>query len=961
MKKFMFAAMAIFAVFALIGCGGGGEDPAPYVPPYVPPVVTPEYVDITFNANATSVDELDADVGNMPTSPLKIEEGTTLPAALFTDAGYPTLADYEFVAWYTDADYMDGDRIFDTDKFYEDAALFARWVEEGTEFFDVTFNYNYAGANPATHTEEFVEGDPLEYPAVRVGYRLEGWYTEAVCTTAAPATVTATGTYYAKWIQTFEITFVLSGGSYGDDTDDVVYTFDKDEQLTLPVTNPSKAGNTFKGWFTAATGGTQVTAGGTVTANATYYAQWEVSEADEALTIVPPVKTAYVQGDIFTISATTNTENAINWSIQPTSTTITVNPASGASTTVSIANNANTGPYTVRATLANVTPPVSKTWAFSVDYAMSGPAIEGGKDNIANAQFTAAPGAKVIWSLADWIAKEEEDNNGDWGEVVYDRDPDSVNDQGANTYVGLGNFQESQGPFMQAGNPVTNILNGGINVTDRRFNNYDMPDLRFSHVNLGTAQAMILTDFEYQITFTGVVLSETAVSDNPRFGGNGSPYTSSPETTVGTLGAAPYQVFKAVMVTTQDYAWTGTRLYLGPETVSASAPGPDIRITGIWIEELRAYPDCECTGCPLNGESISTAKAQNKKCDSAICEKVCKHNCAICKTIGVTFILPTDDLGTAYVVPTAPGANSFYLDLNESTEQYDVTNGGNAGGKDRPIIEKSANSVKYTFSITDQQLWIKLTTAQKDAIEAAGAGNAKIQMVATMFDPIAETASTVTTRAGFGGQVGSAWNYSNLVASPHTSGDVVIAAGDAANTTGAAYYIFQFRGAAPAVAELTIYAIRVVCEEEEYTVPADDGTAFFIDLNANEKQFFNPGGGSAHSRQAILTTSANEVSVLTTENSMLWFPLTQAQTDALAVANKKVVVTVDGTTPAAFAWVIGDQLTSSWNSAGWVTAPDSDPVSANVDNTRASKFFAIRLGGAGEATITSIKVDIQNQ
>ena len=40
----------------------------------------------------------------------------------------------------------------------------------------------------------------------------------------------------------------------------------------LPI--PARSGWTFNGWFTAASGGTQISAATVITANATYYAHW---------------------------------------------------------------------------------------------------------------------------------------------------------------------------------------------------------------------------------------------------------------------------------------------------------------------------------------------------------------------------------------------------------------------------------------------------------------------------------------------------------------------------------------------------------------------------------------------------------------------------------------------------------------------------------------------------------------
>lgn len=80
------------------------------------------------------------------------------------------------------------------------------------------------------------------------------------------------GTLYAKWtIIISTVTFNANGGSVTTVSKEVTYGL---TYGTLPT--PTRTGYTFNGWFTAATGGTQVTESTivTITAAQTLYAQW---------------------------------------------------------------------------------------------------------------------------------------------------------------------------------------------------------------------------------------------------------------------------------------------------------------------------------------------------------------------------------------------------------------------------------------------------------------------------------------------------------------------------------------------------------------------------------------------------------------------------------------------------------------------------------------------------------------
>ena len=303
------------------------------------------------------------------------------------------------------------------------------------------------------------------------------------------------------------------------------------------------------------------------------------------------------------------------------------------------------------------------TYAIKYSEAGTGPE-EGGKDAMVNADF-ARTGTKV-WSMADWVE--------------------------GRSYIGA--------PIIQSGSPATEIVNGGINITNRGID-YDTIDIKL----IGTygVPGVVLTDSKYKVTVYGIVLLENSGA-TPQFGNDGSPYGD-----VGypaMLSDEAYPVFKLVLEETPwNLAATGLRVMFG-----AGNTDP-VRITLIEVEEVGQHPACECTGCGLNGWRIGEVGPHGYFC--TICDGVnCPHDCYVCKRVGVYYMPPTEDTSIAYIVPTA-GENEFYLDLNDCIHFYQPNN--ETFG--RPIVRSSANSVTYTFNYSDQILWIKLNPAQIQALD----------------------------------------------------------------------------------------------------------------------------------------------------------------------------------------------------------------------------------------------------
>jgi uncharacterized repeat protein (TIGR02543 family) len=172
--------------------------------------------------------------------------------------------------------------------------------------YTVTFDKNGGDteASPATKTVAYpaTTVGTLPTPPARAGYGFAGWATEAAGGTAFTAStkVTANITVYAQWGEPCTVTFDKNGGDTEANPAEKIVAIGT-AAGTLPAP-PTRAGCTFTGWRTAASGGDAFTSSTKVTANITVYAQWMCTvtfdknggdtEADPAIkTIVLPATT----------------------------------------------------------------------------------------------------------------------------------------------------------------------------------------------------------------------------------------------------------------------------------------------------------------------------------------------------------------------------------------------------------------------------------------------------------------------------------------------------------------------------------------------------------------------------------------------------------------------------------------------------------------------------------------------
>lgn len=194
---------------------------------------------------------------------------------------------YVLEGWYTSAT-GSGERVLRTDTYslLGNQSLYARW-NEGE--YTVTFDSNGGSTPNRTRTVTYgktygdTEGGFPDDP-VREGYTFVGWYTSQtggnLVTSETTVTATSNHVLYARWsANQITVTFNSNGGSNPNPPSKVVTV--GQQYGSLP--SVSRSGYNFDGWYTASSGGTQITtstvvgSGNLPAASHTLYAQWSQS------------------------------------------------------------------------------------------------------------------------------------------------------------------------------------------------------------------------------------------------------------------------------------------------------------------------------------------------------------------------------------------------------------------------------------------------------------------------------------------------------------------------------------------------------------------------------------------------------------------------------------------------------------------------------------------------------------
>jgi uncharacterized repeat protein (TIGR02543 family) len=222
---------------------------------------TADTITVTFNAN-----------GGSPSDPPSKNVTFGQP---YDELATTSRTGYNFAGWFTAE--IGGTQVTSTTEVTTttDHTLYAQWT---ANTITVTFNAN-GGSPPDPPSEEVTFGQPYGELATtsRTGYNFAGWFTAEIggtqVTSTTEVTTTTDHTLYAQWTaDTITVTFNANGGSPSDPpSKNVTFGQPYDELATT-----SRTGYSFDGWFTAASGGTQVTADTVVTTatDHTLYAQW---------------------------------------------------------------------------------------------------------------------------------------------------------------------------------------------------------------------------------------------------------------------------------------------------------------------------------------------------------------------------------------------------------------------------------------------------------------------------------------------------------------------------------------------------------------------------------------------------------------------------------------------------------------------------------------------------------------
>jgi len=215
-----------------------------------------------------------------------VDYGTTV-----SEPAEPTRTGYSFAGWFTAA--TEGTEVSFPYTVTDAVTLYAQWdVRE----YAVTFEPGNGDA-ATTVTADYGTTVNEPYVPTRAGHSFGGWYTEESGgdQVMLPYTVEGDVTLYARWeINSYVVTFEPVNGDASTEQ-----TADFESTISAPA-DPARASYEFAGWFTAQTGGTEVTFPYTVTHHTTLYAQWErVAASFAAPDRVAPGSTVSISGENF--------------------------------------------------------------------------------------------------------------------------------------------------------------------------------------------------------------------------------------------------------------------------------------------------------------------------------------------------------------------------------------------------------------------------------------------------------------------------------------------------------------------------------------------------------------------------------------------------------------------------------------------------------------------------------------
>lgn len=245
--------------------------------------INPMRITITGKRDITAVFELksytvtwNANGGTVSPASVSKTHGSTLGTLPTPTRAATAEYSYTFAGWFTAT--SGGTQISSTTTVTGNVTYYAHWTATKRSY-TATFNGNGGSTpSPSSITKEYNTALGTLPTCSRTGYTFLGWYTASSGGTKISTTTVVTKdiTYYAQWsINSYTLTFNPNGGTVTPTSKDLEYN---SAYGTLPT--PTRASDaqytyTFAGWYTAATGGTQVTATTKMAAkDTTVYAHW---------------------------------------------------------------------------------------------------------------------------------------------------------------------------------------------------------------------------------------------------------------------------------------------------------------------------------------------------------------------------------------------------------------------------------------------------------------------------------------------------------------------------------------------------------------------------------------------------------------------------------------------------------------------------------------------------------------
>ena len=184
----------------------------------------------------------------------------------------PTWAGHEFLGWFTER--TGGTQVTSSFVLKEkDYTFYAHWK---LKQYKLSFVANGGSVTPAYKMVDYCKTCDTFPTPTWGGHEFLGWFTARSGGTqvTAPWKCTGNKTVYAQWkVKQYKLTFDANGGKASPTYAMVDYC-----KTYNSFPTPTWGGHTFNGWFTARTGGTQVTAATKCVGNATIYAQWTVKQ-----------------------------------------------------------------------------------------------------------------------------------------------------------------------------------------------------------------------------------------------------------------------------------------------------------------------------------------------------------------------------------------------------------------------------------------------------------------------------------------------------------------------------------------------------------------------------------------------------------------------------------------------------------------------------------------------------------